>query len=135
MNAFLLHIVIFLHMMVVFFVLLTPFTNNNMLIFMHAITVPFIMAHWYINDNQCVLSTAEKHIRKHIDPTDVDQDNCFTCSIINPIYDFKANNEDMSTFIYTVTTVLWTIGLYKLYCAYKSGEIKSIYSLFNVFHK
>jgi len=116
-------------MIIVCFILFAPFTNNNLAILLHSISVPFIMIHWYLNDNQCVLSTIEKHIRKNIDINDTNQDDCFTCRIINPIYDFKENNADLTTFIYSVTTILWLSGLYKLYTGYQSGRIGSLHDL------
>ena len=132
MNTLLLYLVIFFHIMVVCFVVLAPFSGNNCLILLHAISVPFIMAHWYLNDNTCVLSMMESRIRKHINKDDTDINNCFTCKLINPIYDFKANNENFSTLIYLITTTLWIFGLRKLYVDYKTGKLKSIYDLFEI---
>lgn len=89
------------------------------------------MLHWVINDNTCVLSVLEHKIRQKMNNgAPIDKNECFTAKLINPIYDFKENNKEYSTFIYLLTTCLWAISLSKLYYKYKSGEIKSFGDLF-----
>lgn len=130
MNQFILNIILFIHICVVLFVIVVPFMNSNYLLLMHSIIVPFIILHWIVNDNTCALSLIEKQIRKKMNNgISVDENDCFTCRIINPIYDFKSNYEQFSKFIYFITTVLWLISSSKLYTKYKNGQIKSIYDL------
>jgi hypothetical protein len=69
----------------------------------------------------------EKKIREHLSGGEVSSNDCFTSRLINPIYDFKANNKDFSTIIYLITITLWLISSGKLYNKYKNGEIQSIY--------
>ena len=127
MNKLILNLIMFIHFCVVLFVVIIPFTNSNYFLLMHSVIVPFIMIHWMLNDNTCILSIAEKKIREHLYGGEIADDDCFTCRIINPIYDFKANNQDFSTIIYIITSVLWLISAGKLYNKYKNGEIKTIY--------
>lgn len=119
-------------MIVILFVVITPFLNSNYLLLMHAIIVPFIMIHWILNDNTCMLTTIEKHIRERMNGAPVNTHDCFTCRLIDPIYDFKSNYEDYSNFIYLITTALWFISLIKLTCKWRSGEINSLISLFDL---
>jgi hypothetical protein len=124
-------IISILHIIVILFVLITPFTNYNYFLFMHAIIVPFIMLHWYLNNNTCSLTIAEKEIRKRMNGgnNEVDDDECYTYKFIAPIYDFNKNHEEYSQFIYLLTTGLWFVTLYKLYTKFSDGSIKSITDL------
>jgi hypothetical protein len=123
-----LYLIMLCHFIVVCLVVGVPFFGNNYLLVMHAICVPFIMLHWVINDNTCVLSVIELEIRKKL-KMPVDKKACFTCQLIDPIYDFKANNEDWSEYIYIFTTLLWLTSVYKLYSMYQRGEIVSMQDL------
>ena len=124
-------IISILHIIVILFVLITPFTNYNYFLFMHAIIVPFIMLHWYLNNNTCSLTIAEKEIRKRMNggSKNVDDDECYTYKFIAPIYDFNKNHEEYSKFIYILTSGLWFISLYKLYGKFRDGSIKSFTDL------
>ena len=124
-------IITILHIIVILFVLITPFTNYNYFLFMHAIIVPFIMLHWYLNNNACSLTIAEKEIRKRMNGgnKNVDDDECYTYKFIAPIYDFNKNHEEYSNFIYILTSGLWIISLYKLYTKFSNGSITSFADL------
>ena len=122
MNKGILYLITFLHTLFVLFILLTPITNNTHLLLLHAITVPFIIAHWISNNNMCALTLLEQEIRKNIYGIS-DKQECFTCRLIEPVYDFAQNNCDSSYFIYTITISLWIVTMYKLYGQYNSGEL------------
>ena len=120
-----LNIIMFVHFIVVCLVIGVPFFGNNYLLFMHSICVPFMMLHWIINDNTCVLSIMEIELRKKLD-LPIKKKDCFTCQLIEPIYDFKANNEKWTWYIYIATISLWLITMYKLCSMYQRGEIVSM---------
>ncbi len=128
LDSMLLNLIMFCHFIVVCCVVGIPFFGNNYFLVLHFICVPFMMSHWVMNDNTCVLSLLELHFRKKLG-LEVDKKDCFTCQLIDPIYDFKANNEDWSDFIYIITTCLWLITVYKLYCMYQRGEINTMHDL------
>jgi hypothetical protein len=130
MNEIFLKIVTFLHVLLILFIIIIPFTNYNYLLLLHAIIVPFIMFHWILNDNTCILTIIEKHLRKQIYGETAKAEDCFTCRLIEPIYDFANNYDTLSKIIYVVTFSLWLFGVYRLYSKYQSGEIKSFYELF-----
>lgn len=125
LDDILLKIILFCHFLVVCFVVSVPFFGNNYLLLMHSITVPFMMVHWITNDNTCVLSLMEVEIRKRLG-IEIKEQDCFTCQLINPVYDFKANNEQWSTIIYIVTTCLMLLSMFRLYCSYEKGDIQNI---------
>lgn len=90
------------------------------------------MMHWILNNNTCALSLLEVEIRKKLNNgIEVDRKNeCFTCRIIDPIYDLTANYDNYATFIYTITTLLWLISIGKLSYKVCTGEINCFAQLF-----
>lgn len=130
MNNILLNLILVCHFLVVCFVVFTPFFGCNYLLLLHAILVPFIIFHWLLNDNTCVLSTIETKIREQMNGgLPVDRNECFTCGLIDPIYDFRSNYDTYSTIIYIITLLLWSISVGKLYLGCKSGSISSFYDV------
>lgn len=66
-NKSILVLITVLHLIIVLFIIITPFTNSNYLLLLYVITVPFIILHWVMNNNTCSLTVAEKYIRqKHM---------------------------------------------------------------------
>lgn len=130
MNEIILKLIYVCHILVVLFVIVTPFTNSNYFLLLHAIIVPFIVFHWIINDNTCSLTLMEQKIRRELYGVQPKKDECFTCQLIEPIYDFKKNYDLFSNYIYAFTIVLWLISVYKLYNKYSSGHIKTYNDLF-----
>ena len=129
MNEFMLYLIIVLHFIFLLFIVLTPFIGNNYFLILHAIVVPFMMAHWYTNDNNCALTMMEKKIRHNIYGEEPDPNECFTYNLIAPVYDFKKNNNDMSTIIYLVTIALWGYTLLRLYTNYRDGKLSKLEDL------
>ena len=121
-----------LHVLVILFVLLVPFSDNDALMFLHILVVPFIIIHWLTNNNKCCLSTAEKHIRKIAHGTKSNTKDTFIYQFIAPIYDFNKNYESYSAFIYIVTVLLWSISMINLGRNINSGKVKSYNDLFKV---
>jgi len=124
-----LKIILICHLIIVLFVVLTPFFNSNYLLFMHSIIVPFIMFHWVTNNDMCALTLMEKEIRKRLNK-DSNGDDCFTCKIIEPVYNFKNTNNGKEKFIYGSTIFLWIVSISKLYMKYKNKQINTFHDLF-----
>lgn len=108
----LLNLIIYLHILCVLFITCTPFLNSNYFLSLHITLLPFIWIHWVLNDNTCVLTTIEKNIRENMGQSG--DDRCFTCKLIEPVYDFKDNNREYSTLIYALTISLWAMSCYNL---------------------
>ena len=130
MNEFMLQLITLVHILFILFIVVVPFTNSNYLLMLHVIVVPFMIAHWIINDNTCVLTIIEKKMRKEMYGTEPDPNDCFTCRLIEPIYDFNKNHNALSAIIYGITISLWALSVYKLYSRYRSGSITSFVDLF-----
>ena len=129
MNELILYIIVVLHFIFLLFVILTPFVGNNYFLLLHGIMVPFMMAHWYSNDNTCALTLMENKIRKILYGIDPDPNDCFTYNLIAPVYDFKKNNNDISSMIYIITIILWCYTVLRLYTNYKNGKLSKIQDL------
>ncbi len=121
-----------LHLIIIIFVLGAPFSNSNYLIFLHVIVVPFIILHWVLNNNTCSLTLAEKYIRTAAYGVQANDDECFSYKLVAPIYDFNKNYESFSYFTYALTIGLWSISVYNLVDKIYDGQIKSISDLVTV---
>lgn len=124
-----LKIIMICHIIIILFVILTPLFNSNYLLFMHSIIIPFIIFHWLTNNNMCSLTLLEKEIRIRLNKNS-NLNDCFTCKIIEPVYDFKNNYNGRRKLIYSITIFLWIISVYKLYRKYKNKEIRNYMQLF-----
>lgn len=131
MNSCILNLIVILHFFFVLFVVLTPFIGNNYFLLLHAIIIPFVMLHWYTNDNNCALTMMERKIRTNLYGVEPFSDDCITYNLIAPIYDFKKNNNDMSTIIYLVTIILWSISIGRLIYNRKHGKLSKLDDLIN----
>lgn len=130
MQEILLKIITLIHIIFVIFVIGTPLLNSNYLLFLHALIVPFMVIHWICNDNTCVLTIIEKKLRRELEGGNYDKDDCITCRLIEPVYDFRKNNENFSKIIFTITLLLWSASLGRLIYKYNIGEITKFKDLF-----
>lgn len=124
-----LKIIIICHLFIILFIILAPFSNSNYILFLHSIIIPLIVMHWILNNDVCSLTLMEKKIREKLYGKQ-NISKCFTCKIIEPVYNFKDNHKKYDKLLYVVVSILWIISIYKLYYKYKIGEIKSIVDLF-----
>lgn len=128
MNNIIQKIIWTIHFSIILCVICIPFIQSPYFLLLHTIFVPFLILHWVTNNNTCVLTTAEKYFRNV--KTKEDEEDCYTCKLIYPMFDFKKNNIDSSTFIYVATISLWLISFLRLILKYKSGEISKLSDFF-----
>ena len=114
-----------LHILLVSFIIVVPFTRSNYFLLFHAVVVPFIIMHWLLNNNMCALTLMEQVLRKSI-YGEAKSDECITCKLIEPVYDFKNNYKARTRFIYTAVILLWAIGLGRIYYKIRTGEINGL---------
>lgn len=130
MLDILLKIIALLHIIFVIFVVVTPFLNSNYFLFIHLIFIPFLILHWICNDNTCVLTIVERKLRKQMAGNEYNDEDCITCKLIEPVYDFRKNYKTFSIIIYTITIMLWLLSAGKLYYKYSDGSITGFRDLF-----
>lgn len=130
LNEIIIKTIQLVHICIILFVLIIPFTNSPYLLLLHGVFIPFMILHWVTNNNTCVLTTAEKYVRRT--KTKQDENDCFTCRLINPIFDFRKKHVQFSEFIYIITISMWLVSILKLSLKWKSGEIKNLFDLFQI---
>lgn len=133
MNTIALYIISILHLSFILFVVGVPlFVDLNCVLLLHAVIVPFIMAHWFADDNMCVLTMLEKKFRTYVYGEEYAKpEDCFSCRLIEPVYDFNKNFTELQNLLYVATICLWVGTMYKLYLNYKTGKLCSFSDLFN----
>jgi hypothetical protein len=109
-NDIILHLIKFIHLLFIIFILSTPFTTFYNLLSLYVVIVPIIMIHWILNNNQCGLTVLEKILSKNKE----NDDEYFTYKLISPIYDFNKNYNQFSLFIWIITIILWIISIKNL---------------------
>jgi hypothetical protein len=126
-NNILLFLINVIHILVILFVVITPFTNSLFLLSLHSFIVPFIMLHWLLNNDTCAITIAEKFVRTKMNGGQVVNDNdCLSYKVIGPVYNFMNDNVDYSKWTWTMTFTLWLITIIKLYYKYENGELSNI---------
>ena len=129
MYKALLYLINILHLLLVIFIVITPFLNTNYYLLLHVIIVPFILLHWIMNNNICALTVAEYYITEIVTGKPVEKEDSFFARLVEPVYDFKKNNQGEAIFIYSFTLALFGLSLGKLIMKKRNGEIKSWFDL------
>jgi hypothetical protein len=131
-NDSILFLISVLHVMVILFVVCSPFSNSNYLLLMHIIIIPFIILHWYLNNNTCSLTLMEQIIKDKTAGQNTNKEDCFSYKFIAPIYDFNKNTNDFSIFTYIITIGLWFISVYSFIMKTRNGDINSFFDLYRL---
>ena len=106
MNSFLADVIKALHIAFIIWVVVTPFTNNELMLVMHLIVVMFLWAHWLTNQDTCALTLMERHLRG------VESDESFFHNLVSPVYILP--DTVLKEGIWGVSVVLWLITLSKV---------------------
>lgn len=132
MHDLVLKAITFIHICFIIFVVASPLSGSNYFMLLHTMFIPFLVMHWVLNDNTCAITLVERFIRKKTGKETYSEDDCITCKLIEPVYNFRNDYKSHTKFIYTVTGVLWLISASRLWCKYESGEISKWQHLFIV---
>lgn len=130
MDSLILHTITLLHIIFLIFIIITPFSNSNYFLLVHSIIVPFLLLHWITNNNTCALTAIERFYRRKKYKNKYKDEDCFTCRLIEPIYDLNKSENLSNIFLYAITISLGTYSSFKLYKKYKSGKINNIKDFF-----
>jgi hypothetical protein len=125
----LLYLINILHLLLILFIVITPFLNTNYYLLIHIIIVPFIILHWLTNSNVCALTIGEYYLREKITGVPVQNQDSFFARLVEPVYDFKKNNQAEAIIIYSFTLALLGLSFGKLLMKKYRGEIKSWWDL------
>ena len=129
-NDIILFLINIIHILVIIFVVIAPFTNSNLFLLLHSIVVPFIMIHWILNNDTCAITLMEKYVRIQMNGGDyVDDKDCISYKVIGPIYNFMNEHVDYSRWTWIMTSMLWFVTLYKLRVKYINDDLPEIKNL------
>ena len=63
-------------------------------------------------------------------PFNTRTDECYSCKLIEPIYDFGNDVGKFRKFLYTFIVVLWCITLLRFYINHRNGKLNEFIDLF-----
>ncbi len=131
-DNFVLGLINLIHLLVILFVIIVPFTNYTFLLLIHSVIVPFIMLHWLLNNDTCALTLMEKYFRIQMNGGEyVDVKDCISYKLIGPVYNFMNDHVDYSKWTWVMTSTLWFITLYKLRSKYINDEFEEFKNFFS----
>ena len=79
-NIFLANIIWFLHVLIILFILIAPFTNLTALLILHITFSISLLVHWAFNSNECSLTLLESQLRG------IPRNESFSYKFISPVY-------------------------------------------------
>ena len=116
-------IVICIHLFIIFALIFGFFIHDKYLIY-YLIIWPAIYTHWLFNDDQCMLTEIEYKLNdnhyNNIDEYRYNQYNSFLKQLkkYNIYFD---NVDDYTTKIYTIASIVWVIGFFRLLIFYRKN--------------
>jgi hypothetical protein len=135
MLADLIHLI---HILLIIFILTTPFLGGDYLMSLHFIIIPFIMLHWITNQTVCALTELERLARgcesgdtffgQVMDP--IYKNESIFGTIISPFYTIE-DKETETLAVWVGLTILWLITLVRLWptgFSYLHRELELLFS-------
>lgn len=119
-NIFLANIIWFLHVLVILFILIAPFTNLTALLILHITFSISLLVHWVFNSDECSLTLLESQLRG------IPRNESFSYKFISPVYNMSKT--DWSYFCYIITISLMCVSIYKLYHSEKLSKTIKCFS-------
>ena len=98
----------FMHLILVIFIILTPFITNRPSILCLHLTVLFgIIIHWCTNSNVCCLTTLESYFYN------TNPNETFFGKLVGPVYDMSDKQVRILTYIFFILSTVNVIYLFK----------------------
>ena len=119
-------IVIWIHIFIILALIFGFFIHDKYLIY-YLIIWPAIYIHWLFNDDRCMLTEIEYILNdnhyNNIDEYRYNQYNRFLKQLkkYNIYFDNVDNIDDYTTKIYTIASILWVIGFFRLLIFYRKN--------------
>lgn len=119
-DLFVANIIYVVHLVVLLFVVLAPFSSNQKVLTIEMALLFTILLHWITNNKVCCLTEFEKILRG-----ESDDDNTFFGKIMGPVYTFGKD----SILPQVILFVLMMVTLYKVK-PLEGLEVKKLTDLF-----
>ena len=129
MNTLLISIIRLFHILIILFVIITPFIKIPILLLLHILFSFNLMLHWYYNSNNCYFSVLESQLRG------LKRKETIIYQFIAPIYNVSTSNLNM--IIWCITFLLILLSIYNLYYSnkvkyYKNYIINKYFKIYNI---
>ena len=112
-NVFAANLIWCLHVLLILFIVLAPFTGDALIILLNLVIMAGIMFHWIVNNQVCCLTELEKICRgKECDS------ETFFGNLVGPVYSANSN-----MYSWILILILFAYNLKKLY--EKKSQLKS----------
>lgn len=95
-----------LHVFVILFMVIAPFTGKPYLWILHIVFGLSLLVHWSLKNDMCCLTLLECHVRG------IETKETFIHSLVSPIY--TIDDGILSIIVYRSTILLMMLSLYKL---------------------
>jgi hypothetical protein len=106
-----------LHILLILFVILAPFTGDPLIILLNLVIMAGIMGHWILNEQTCCLTVLEKMLRGKQNDSET-----FFGSLVGPVYEQNSN-----IYCWVAMIILFIFNLKKLYD--KKDELIDTYKI------
>ena len=100
------NIIFALHALLLLFLIIIPFVNDERLLQMYSILIPFIFYHWSVNDDTCAMTQLETYM------TGKNKDDTFFHRLVSPVY--KMDNTAANNLLKSTLFFLWMFTQYRL---------------------
>jgi len=119
-NNYLADIIYYFHILIILFIIITPFTNITLLLILHVTFCLCLFMHWYYNSDICFLTVLECQLRG------IKKINSFTYQFIKSIYNISSSK--YNKLIWCTTLLMCFISIKNLYY---SENIKNVIIYYN----
>jgi|UniRef100_A0A6C0EEI2 hypothetical protein len=106
-NLFFANIIYYFHILIILFIIITPFIDNVLLLILHIVFCLCLFLHWYLNSDECILTLIECKLRN------IKKINSFIYEFISPMYNI--NKTKFYNLIWIITLIMFLFSIYNLY--------------------
>lgn len=100
------NIIFALHTLLLLFLIIIPFINDERMLQMYSILIPFIFYHWSVNDDTCAMTQLETYM------TGKNKDETFFHRLVSPVY--KMDDTAANNLLKSMLFFLWMFVQYRL---------------------
>jgi len=100
------NIIFALHAILLLFLIIIPFVNNERWLQTYSLVIPFIFYHWSVNDDTCAMTQLETYV------TGKNKDETFFHRLVSPVY--KMDNTAANNLLKSTLFLLWMFTQYRL---------------------
>jgi hypothetical protein len=93
------------HVGVIAFVLLAPFSSDPSVVRAHVWLVPFLWVHWLLNNDACALTVLECKLRG------VPTEASFVHSVVSPVY--RITQTSAKTLAWVASLLVWGVAVWR----------------------